>query len=59
MGSQSGNPIFGPWTAEKKILAYTRFDKTENTSLVWIYDLVSGEHQVTPLPSNAQVVKWW
>lgn len=59
MGSLSGNPIFGPWTAEKKILAYTRIDETKKASQVWIYDLVSGEHQVTPLPSNAQVLKWW
>ena len=59
MGSSSGNPIFGPWTADQKIVAYTRYDEATGGSKVWIYDLVSGEQQVTSLPPNAQVLKWW
>jgi len=59
MGSLSTNPIFGPWTAEEKIVTYTRFDEAANASQVWIYDLVSGEQQVTSLPPNIQVLKWW
>ncbi len=59
MGTLSSNPVFGPWTAEKKIIAYTRFDEASGASQVWTYDLISGERQVTSLPPNAQVMKWW
>lgn len=58
MGTASSNPVFGPWTRSKKILTYSRFDETEGISRIWIFDLVTGEHQLTPLPADAQVVAW-
>jgi hypothetical protein len=59
MGSDSSNPIFGPWVEGNKTLTYSRFDKGEGVSKAWIFDLATGEHQLTPLPANAQVVAWW
>ncbi len=58
MGTSSSNPIFGPWTKEEKILTYFRFDETQGESRTWIYDLVSGEHHLSPLPPEAQVIAW-
>jgi hypothetical protein len=59
MGSFSGSPVFGPWDKEKKILAYYRYDVSEEASQVWLYDLVSGDHRPASLPPNAQAVAWW
>jgi hypothetical protein len=59
MGTSSSNPVFGPWTNQKKILTYSRFDETLGVSRTWTFDLVTGEHQLTPLPADAQVITWW
>ncbi len=59
MGTFSSNPVFGPWVHDMKILTYSRFDETQGESRTWTYDLVSGEHHLIPLPSDAQVIAWW
>lgn len=58
MGTGTSNPVFGPWTRGKKILTYSRFDRNSGESKTWAFDLVAGEHQLTPLPSEAQVIAW-
>jgi hypothetical protein len=58
MGTGSSNPVFGPWREDRKILTYFKFDQTQGESRTWIYDLVSGQHQLTPLPPEAQVIAW-
>jgi hypothetical protein len=58
MGTATSNPVFGPWTRGKKILTYSRFDRDQGESKTWTFDLVAGEHQLTPLPSDAQVIAW-
>ncbi|MFN2265155.1 MAG: hypothetical protein ACK2UM_12910 [Anaerolineales bacterium] len=59
MGNGTSNPVFGPWTRSKKLLSYSRIDQTAGGDQTWIFDLQSGEHQLTPLPPNARVVTWW
>jgi Tol biopolymer transport system component len=56
MCTSGSNPVFGPWVEGQKILTYSRFDDEHGESKTWIFDLATGEHQLTPLPSNAQVV---
>jgi hypothetical protein len=58
MGTASSNPVFGPWRADRKFLTYFKFDQALGESRTWIYDLVSGEHQLAPLPPEAQVIAW-
>lgn len=58
MGTGSSNPVFGPWRDNRKILTYFKFNSTLGESRTWIYDLVSGEHQLAPLPPEAQVIAW-
>jgi hypothetical protein len=58
MGTGTSNPVFGPWAPQQKILTYFKFDQSQAKSATWIYDLVSGEHQLAPLPSEAQVIAW-
>jgi Tol biopolymer transport system component len=58
MGTASSNPVFGPWREDQKLLTYFKFDQSQGDSKTWIYDLVSGEHQLAPLPSEAQVIAW-
>lgn len=56
MGTSSSNLEFSPWTKEQKLLLYFRFDETQGESRTWTFDLMSGEHQVTPLPPEAQAI---
>jgi hypothetical protein len=58
MGSATSNPVFGPWDKDRKLLTYFKFDQNLGESKTWIYDLVSGEHQLTPLPPEAQIIAW-
>ena len=58
IGTASSNPVFGPWREDQKLLTYFKFDQSQGDSKTWIYDLVSGEHQLAPLPSEAQVIAW-
>lgn len=59
MGTASSNPVFGPWQERRKILTYSRHDIESGESKTWTFDLATGEHQPTPLPTNAQIVTWW
>jgi hypothetical protein len=58
MGPATSNPVFGLWTRDKRILTYSRFDRDLGESKTWAYDLETGDHQLTPLPSDAQVIAW-
>jgi len=58
MGTATSNPMFGPWTGTKKILTYSRFDQERGESKTWAFNLKAGEHQLLPLPSDAQVISW-
>jgi hypothetical protein len=58
MGTGTSNPVFGPWTRGKKILTYSKLDRESGESKTWAFDLMAGEHQLTPLPSDAQVIAW-
>ena len=58
MGPATGNPVFGSWTGAKKILTYSRLDQELGESKTWAFDLKAGEHQLLPLPSDAQVISW-
>jgi hypothetical protein len=58
MGPGTSNPVFGPWTRGKKILTYFRLDRESGESKTWAFDLLAGEHQLIPLPSDAQVITW-
>jgi hypothetical protein len=58
MGPGTSNPVFGPWTRGKKILTYSKLDRESGESKTWAFDLMAGEHQLTPLPSDAQVIAW-
>ena len=58
MGTGSSNPVFGTWRADRKFLTYFKFDQEQGESRTWRYDLISGEHQLVPLPSEAQVIAW-
>jgi hypothetical protein len=58
MGTGSSNPVFGPWGKDRKILTYFKFDQTQGEGSTWIFDLISGEHQLAPLPHEAQVIAW-
>jgi len=58
MGIGSSNPVFGPWRGDKKLLTYFKFDQSLGESQSWVFDLVSGEHQLVPLPPEAQVIAW-
>jgi hypothetical protein len=59
MGTGTSNPIFGPWTRSEKLLSYSKVDQETGANQTWIFDLQSGEHQLTPLPENARVATWW
>ncbi|MFC1922909.1 TolB family protein [Chloroflexota bacterium] len=59
MGTASSNPVFGPWREGSKILTYSKHDLESGESQTWTFDLVTGEHKITPLPTNAQIVTWW
>jgi hypothetical protein len=59
MGTTSSNPVFGPWREGEKLLTYSRHDLESGESKTWIFDLATGEHQPSPLPTNAQIVTWW
>lgn len=59
MGTGSSNPVFGRWDNESKILTYSRIDETQGANKTWLFDLETGEHQLLPLPDNAQVIFWW
>jgi hypothetical protein len=39
-------------------MTYFKFDQEQGESRTWMYDLISGEHQLVPLPSEAQVIAW-
>jgi hypothetical protein len=54
----TSNPVFGPWTRSKKILTYSRLDRESGESKTWAFDLLAGENQMIPLPSDAQVIAW-
>jgi hypothetical protein len=58
MGTGSSNPVFGRWDKENKILTYSRIDETQGANKTWLFDLETGEHQLLPLPDNAQVIVW-
>ena len=58
MGTGSSNPVFGTWRADRKILTYFKFDQEQGESRTWMFDLVTGEHQLVPLPPEAQVIAW-
>lgn len=59
MGTGTNNPIFGPWTRSEKLLSYSKIDQEAGTNQTWVFDLQSGENQLTPLPENARVATWW
>jgi hypothetical protein len=59
MGTGTSNPVFGPWTRSEKLLSYSKIDQEAGGNQTWIFDLESGEHQLSPLPPNARVVTWW
>ena len=58
MGTGSSNPVFGPWREDRKLLTYFKFDPEQGESKTWMFDLVTGEHQLLPLPAGAQVIAW-
>ncbi|MGW8227106.1 MAG: hypothetical protein ACWGOY_15295, partial [Anaerolineales bacterium] len=59
MGTGTSNPVFGPWTRNEKLLSYSKIDQEAGANQTWVFDLQSGEHQLTPLPGNARVATWW
>lgn len=55
VGSSTVNPL---WSPDGKWLAYHVYRSEDEANQIKLYNLNTGEHEKTSLPSGAQAVSW-